>query len=309
MTTPLEHYPDLAVALGVSDLYFKREDLHPYGSHKGRSIPVMIEKYRYEGDTRFAVSSSGNAALAAAMYIQKINKEIAQQDSTKPLLDLDIFVGNHVDDHKYEKLLAYANDHIRILKKERPLQALNQAMNDGMRSLRQSTDDNALVGYNSLAEELAQSFSNKKPADGLSAIFVGTSSGTTAQALASYFLKSAGASSAKKIPQIHITQTSSCHPIADGLNSYDGPDELSDADAITDITAYRKNDIIPLIQKTGGSGWFATNEAIETARILVKKHTNLDISTNSALSVVGVMQAVYSGHKIEGAVVCLICGE
>ena len=313
MTTPLEHYPDLAAALGVSDLYFKREDMHPYGSHKGRSIPVMIEKYRYEGDTRFAVSSSGNAALAASMYIQKINKEMAQQDSTKPLLDLDIFVGNHVDDHKYEKLLAYADDHIRILKKERPLQALNQAMNEGMRSLRQSTDDNALIGYNSLAEELAESFSKKRPADGLGAIFVGTSSGTTAQALAQYFLKSVGkessAGSAKKIPQIHIIQTSSCHPIADGLNSYDGPDELSDAGAITDITAYRKNDLIPLIQRAGGSGWFATNEAIETARILVKKHTDLDISTNSALSVVGVMQAVYSGHKIEGAVVCLICGE
>ena len=313
MTTPLEHYPDLAAALGVSDLYFKREDLHPYGSHKGRSIPVMIERYRYEGDTRFTVSSSGNAALAAAIYIQKLNKEIAQQDSTKPLLDLDIFVGNHVAEHKYQKLLAYADDHIRILKKERPLQALNQAMNEGMRSLRQSTDDNALIGYNSLAEELSESFSKKRQADSLGAIFVGTSSGTTAQALAQYFLKSANkessVGSAKKIPQIHIIQTSSCHPIADGLNSYDGPDEPSDAGAITDITAYRKNDLVPLIQRTGGSGWFATNEAIETARILVKKHTDLDISTNSALSVVGVMQAVYSGHKIEGAVICLICGE
>jgi threonine dehydratase len=313
MTTPLEHYPDLATALGVSDLYFKREDLHPYGSHKGRSIPVMIEKYRYEGDARFAVSSSGNAALAAAMYIQKINREIAANDSTARSIDLDIFVGNHVAEHKYEKLLAYADDHIRVLKKERPLQALNQAMNDGMRSLRQSTDDNALVGYNSLAQELAESFSKKRPVDRLGAIFVGTSSGTTAQALAQYFLRSAdkdsAAGSIKKIPQIHIIQTSSCHPIADGLNSYDGPDEPSDADAITDITAYRKNELVPLIPKTGGSGWFATNEAIETARILVKKHTSLDISTNSALSVVGVMQAVYSGHKIEGAVVCLICGE
>ena len=33
----------------MKDLYFKREDLHPYGSHKGRSITVMIDIYIKEG--------------------------------------------------------------------------------------------------------------------------------------------------------------------------------------------------------------------------------------------------------------------
>ena len=315
MTTPLEHYPDLANALNVSDLYFKREDMHPYGSHKGRSIPVMIELYRNQGETRFALSSSGNAALAAAMYVQKLNsayfsqlKQKNNQVGPSTFLDLDIFVGNHVASHKFDKLLKYADDHIRILKKERPLQALTQAMNEGVRSLRQSTDENALIGYKSLAEELAESFSEKEK---LGAIFIGTSSGTTAEALAKYFLQVKGADStaSKTLPQIHIIQTSSCHPIVDGLNSYDGPDEDSIADAITDITGYRKADIVPLIQKTGGAGWFATNENIEAALELVKKYTNLDISTNSALSVAGVMQAVYAGHQIDGAVVCMICGE
>ena len=69
--TPLEAYPKLAKAIGVNRLYFKREDLHPYGSHKGRSIPVMIDKYFKAGDRRFANSSSGNAALAAAKYIKE----------------------------------------------------------------------------------------------------------------------------------------------------------------------------------------------------------------------------------------------
>ncbi len=305
MTTPLEQYSDLAEAIGVTDLYFKREDLGPYGSHKGRSIPVMIEVYRNQGDSRFAISSSGNAALAAAIHIQKLNKEKIEQGmhtagggTDDSLLELDIFVGNHVAEHKYQKLLAYADDYIRILKKERPLQALTQAMNDGMRSLRQSTDDLALKGYESLAEELGT-------VENVGAVFIGTSSGTTAQAIATYFLNK----SRKHIPQVHIVQTSSCHPLSDGLNSYDGPDEPSTADAITDITAYRKNDLIPLIQKIGGSGWFATNEDIETAQILVEKHTGLNISTNSALSVAGAIQAIYAGHKIEGSIVCLICGE
>jgi threonine dehydratase len=162
-----------------------------------------------------------------------------------------------------------------------------------MRSLRQSTDDTALIGYESLAEELAEA----------GTIFIGTSSGTTAQALAGYFIKN-------KLPiQVHIVQTSSCHPMSDAFGMYEGPDERSDADAIVDITAQRKIALVPLIEKTGSRGWFATNENIRTAQELVKKHTGLDISTNSALSVAGAIQAAYAGHEIKGPVICIICGD
>ena len=327
MTTPLESYPDLAQAIGVSSLYFKREDMHPYGSHKGRSIPHMIDEYRSRGETRFAISSSGNAALAAAMHIKKLNErtnevheESLGNDDFSPL-ELDIFVGNHIAPNKEDKLKAYASEYIRILKKERPLQALTEAMHSGARSLRQSTDDLALVGYESLGQEIADAFSQKgktkssksnvKSEEKIGAIFIGTSSGTTAQALASFFLNKAQANeSPVSTPQIHIVQTSTCHPLADAFNSYDGPtEEYSDADAITDITALRKIALTPLIEKTGGSGWYATNEDIETAQMLVKKHAGIDISPNSALSVVGAMQSVYAGHNIDGAVICLICGE
>jgi threonine dehydratase len=291
MTTPLEHYPELASAIGVADLYFKREDLHPYGSHKGRSIPVMIDTYYDTGDREFAISSSGNAALAAAIHVQ-----------SKPDCNLNIFVGNHVSPTKLErieKVAATANGRIRILTKERPLQALTQAISEGRRSLRQSTDDVALVGYQSLAEELATAAQSDK----IAALFIGTSSGTTAQALATYF-------NAKKLNiQVHIVQTSSCHPLAQEFTPYDGPDERSRADAIVDITAQRTSALIPLIEKTGGSGWIATNEDIDAARELVREHTQLDISTNSALSIVGAMKSTYIDYEIDGAVVCMICGE
>jgi threonine dehydratase len=308
--TALEHYPALAEAIGLSDLYFKREDMHPYGSHKGRSIPVIIDAYYKKGDRRFAISSSGNAALAAALYVNELNSHLFTQvkrpdseiSSTGPInpdiIDLNIFVGNHVAPNKLEKLKKIAGasesgNHIRILVKERPLQALTQAANEGVRSLRQSTDDTALIGYESLAKELAEA----------GAIFIGTSSGTTAQALAEYFIKN-------KLPiQVHIVQTSSCHPIADAFGMYEGPDERSDADAIVDITAQRKSALVPLIEKTGGRGWFATNENIRTAQELTKKHAKLDISTNSALSVVGAIQAAYAGYEISGPVICLICGD
>ncbi len=302
--TPLKKYPELAKALGVSDLYFKREDLHPFGSHKGRSIPIMIDHYYQNGNRQFAISSSGNAALAAALYIQEINSKNSQP------AELDIFVGRHIAPHKLEKLKTLAtggdtinrvstkgdNNPIRVLIKERPLQALTEAIQEGKRSLRQSTDDTALLGYESLAKELAE-------VKGIGAVFIGTSSGTTAQALAEYFLK-------EKLPiQVHIVQTSSCHPMSAEFENYDGPDEDSVADAIVDQTALRRTKLVPLIKKTSGYAWVASNDNIETALSLTEKNTGLQISTNSALSVAGVAQAIYRSWEIKGGVVCLICGE
>lgn len=290
MLTPQEKYPDLAKVIGFDNLYFKREDMHPYGSHKGRSIPVMMDTYYKAGERNFAISSSGNAGLASALYTKELNSKNKEQ------ANLDIYVGNHVNQNKLAKLQKLTDEHIRIFKKERPLQALNLAVQEGKRTLRQSVDDTALIGYESLAKELAG-------IKDLGAVFVGTSSGTTAQALAQYFLD-------KKLKvQIHIVQTSSCHPMSSAFESYDGPDEPSIADAIVDQTALRKDKLISLIQKTGGRGWFATNENIITAQELTLKHAGLNISTNSALSVVGAMQASYAGYEIKGAVVCLICGE
>jgi threonine dehydratase len=319
--TPLEAYPKLAKAIGVDKLYFKREDLHPYGSHKGRSIPVMIDQYLKAGDRRFAISSSGNAALAAALHIKKLGArslELGVKSANSPVIpakagiqsqttdneepiSLDIFIGQHASPHKAARLKELADEHIRVLIKERPLQALTQAVNEGVRSLRQSTDDTALIGYESLARELASNpaFQNRSDLS----VFIGTSSGTTSQALAAYFLK-------EKLPiQIHIVQTSSCHPLADAFESYDGPDEASLADAITDITARRKDALIPLIKKTGGRSWVATNDDIKAAQELTSKNTGLEISTNSALSVAGAMKAVELGYELGETVVCMICGE
>ena len=292
--TPLESYPELAAAVGMKEILLKREDLHPYGSHKGRSIPVMIDRYVAAGDRRFAISSSGNAALAAALYVRELNA------AEKGPIELDIFVGNHVAPHKLEKLKALADDSIRVLVKERPLQALTQAIDEGARSLRQSTDDAALIGYESLAKELA---AEKKLASNGTAVFMGTSSGTTAQALAEYFSKNG-------LPiQVHIIQTSSCHPMADAFETYEGPDERSTAEAITDITARRKDTLVPLIKKTGGHGWVVTNDDIRLAQDLAKKHAKVDLSPNGVLGIAGAIKAATADFNLPSIVICIVGGE
>lgn len=315
MITPQESYHDLAQNLGLSSVFLKREDLHPYGSHKGRSIPLMIDKYISQGYKHFAISSSGNAALAAGLYIKKLNGnggnnlkkkkgeektgDKKKDDSKK--ITLEIFAGKKINENKLKKLEALKDNNIFLSLQDRPLQALfikiqNSSPEQPICSLRQSNDDTALEGYNSLAEELLC-------IPNLKAVFVGTSSGTTAQAFAEYFSKN------KKKVEMHIVQTSSCHPIADAFINNNKNDERSIADAIVDHTAIRKDKLVSLIKENGGNAYAVNNEEIKMAQKLSEKYTGVSISTNSALSLAGLMQAVYTGKKWKGAVACLICGD
>jgi cysteine synthase len=279
MVTPNEIQTDLAKALQVDNLYFKREDLHPFGSHKGRSIPIMIDSHLRNGFTHFAISSSGNASLAAGLYIKELDKDIR----------LDILVGQNISTRKLNKLKELENQYIKVTVHDRPIQTLfNLTKDQNVKPLRQSIDDTSLLGYEDLAYELTR-------IKDLKAVFIGTSSGTTAQALGKYF------KSKKKSIEIHIVQTSSCHPMIEDVSI----DEISIADAIVDIAAIRKDRILEIIK----NGWIANNEQIISAQEITKKYTGLDISTNSALSVAGLMQAIYIGKKWQGSIVCMICGD
>ena len=161
-----------------------------------------------------------------------------------------------------------------------------------IQSLRQSNDESALVGYTELADELL-----KIPK--LAAVFIGTSSGTTAQALAEHF------PTGKHSVEVHIVQTSSCHPIADHFVENFSSEEKSIADAIVDTTAFRKGAVLGSV----AGGWIATNEHIKAAQDIAERTTGLTISTNSALSIAGLMQAVYTGREFDGAIACMICGD
>jgi len=290
MKTPQQTYTPLNEALGC-EVFLKREDLHKYKSQKGRSIPIMIKRYAKDGHTHFVISSSGNAAIAAALAAQNHNRNNPQLPIT-----LDIFIGQNIDPKKQQILERECNgDGIIIKQVERPKQHAFQIDKSGeAKSLRQSTDDLALEGYLSLAQDLS-----KIP--NLQAVFVPTSSGTTAQGLALGF-KELG----KEI-QIHVVQTTSVHPISDEFDSVESSED-SDAGAIVDKIAHRKAALVDEIKTSGGHGWIVTNDQIKNARRLVRETTKIDISANSALAVAGLQKALTSDWKWDGVVACLITG-
>jgi threonine synthase len=310
MKTPQLSYPQLSEALGTTaEVFLKREDLHNYGSHKGRSIPLMIKKYFDIGQRNFVISSSGNAALAALLYTENHNKN----NSGDPI-KLQIFVGKKIDQGKLSNLSPQGgsalggnlNSFVNIDQVDNPKQqAFKLDKNGTHKLLRQSTDDSALEGYTELAEELNH-------IDNLSAIFIPTSSGTTAQALGKAFEK------LKNKPQIHIVQTDFCHPIVEsisvipakaGIQSSIIKVDRSIAGAIVDKIAHRKNQVVETIKQSNGSGWIVSDEEIKQAMNLVKKTCSIDISPNSSLSVAGLKKAINNEWKWNGPVVCLITGQ
>lgn len=298
MKTPQFPYPALAAALDVPAVWLKREDLHHFGSHKGRSIPNMMDHYIHKaGVVDFVISSSGNAALAAALATTHHN----ENNPTKPIT-LTIFVGQNIATKKMARLTALADGRIKIEQVANPKQQAFQVEKSGAaKFLRQSTDDLALIGYHELAKELDH-------IPNLAAIFIPTSSGTTAQAIGEAF------AALSQKPQIHIVQTAAVHPIADALQStklpvaaLSEPNE-SIAGAIVDKIAHRKANVVAAVLDSKGAGWIVSDDEIRAAMALVKKTTEIDISPNSALSVAGLAQARRQGWAAEGTVVCLITG-
>lgn len=289
--------PKLAKALGLkTELFLKREDQHPFGSHKGRSIPKMIEKYVAEGRRDFVISSSGNAALAAAMATNEYNAKNNEKISLK------IFVGENIPKDKMEMIKKEMTKNVALEQVANPKQStFLEEKNKQAKNLRQSTDDSALIGYEDLAKELAE-------IKNLAAVFVPTSSGTTAQGLWLSFKKFG------LKPQIHIVQTEACHPIIDGTKDtkykiLNTKYKSSLADAIVDKVAHRKEKVLAALNESNGAGWVANDEEIKTAVALAEQTEGVKISSNSALSLVGFKKALEQGRKFSGPVVLLITGR
>jgi len=292
-TTELQEVPRLARKLGLLKLYLKREDKHPYGSQKGRSIPYLIDLYAKEGFEKFAISSSGNAGLASGLYIQEKNKSIEK------LISLDIFIGEKIDSAKEKFLREKLTDkNIRIVKTERPKQELiKKTANGDVKSLRQSTDENALVGYFDLASELIL-------VEGLSDIFIGASSGTASEGIATgLFQKHSYISN-------HIVQTSGCHTLAQAVFPKKvWETEESIAGAIVDNIGHRKERVAKYVKKSKGSAWVVSNKEIREAIEMLSKTEKIKLTTNGVLPIAGLIQAVKEGREFKGAVVCVVGGK
>ncbi len=296
MKTPQKPIPELQKILHTQgEIWFKFENKHHLGSHKGRSIPAMIDAELKSGQTNFVISSSGNAALAALRHVTTKNKSRSEN-----FISLHIFVGRRIGEQKLAKLEAEKSSKITIEQVDNPKQSAFQwaEKNDGY-NLRASMSEIALAGYETLSEEL-----NK--IENLQSVFVATSSGTAAVGLGLGFKKTVAH------PQIHIVQTTSCHPIADFIlkkTDLENSQEPSLADAIVDKIGHRKEELEKIVKESGGTAWIIGNKEIAEALEFASEYAGEKLTANSALALAGLIAAQKNNRLPEGNAVCIIGGD
>lgn len=140
--TPLTDASALAAELGLRSLWIKREDHNPSHSHKDRGLLYQVAAHRRAGATSFVLSSSGNAAVAAA-------RACAAHGS-----QLIAFVHPGTAPAKLGRLLLSSCVVVETLRPSNFARYAHRVF--GLPDLRGTRDPLAPRGYRSLAAELVE---------------------------------------------------------------------------------------------------------------------------------------------------------
>lgn len=280
-------YPSPLQKVGDSDSYFflKRDDLLDLGCSKQRSIPFMIDQYISQGARKFAISSSGNAALVSAFCA-------LQNNSVEELkILLSGHESFHISDEKIQKFISllhlpvsiedfrkgfiYKNIHFQLV--DNPKQKAFQLGNDGYINLRGSTDDSSLWGFASLAFEIDAQCPQ------CDALFIPASSGTTVAGIYEGF-KSMG----KSIP-IHVVQTTKTNALINKITQRTDIELDHPAQSIVDIVGHRRSEIETIINETKGAGWIINKQQVLQAKSIISSY-GVQLSYDSSLTYAAFMQ-------------------
>lgn len=266
----------------IDGIYFKCEFMNSTGSHKDRALAFQVRKLQEKGISKAVISSSGNAAISAAYFCNLAG------------IKLNIFISSKINKNK---LTALKELNCQILETQKPVSdSIKFARKYNVYNLRQSTDPNAAMGYESIAYEIFQK--NILP----DAIFIPVSSGTLLVGIAAGFAKIGHSVS------IHAVQTDLVHPISELFDkNFEAANKKSLADAIVARYTPRENEIIKVIRQTNGWGWVITNDEMEKGRSWLLSH-NLNCSYEGAAAVTALWKARNQKREFKNPV-CLLTGK
>ncbi len=236
--TPLQEHPGLAAWAGVERLSMKREDLNPTGSHKDRGAVEQIKACVESGQRVAVISSSGNAALAAATYGSRGGVTVVALLSprTEP-----------------GRVVALRRAGGRVLVTEKPINyGIRLARVCGWPDLRPSQSEDAVRGFRSLGKELAEELS-------AGAAVVGyASSGTTYQAIGEVLVERGDRLA------LHPVQAG----LVNGLSREFGRQGDGRRSLVGDLgvkVSTRTETVSALVRGSGGQAWWVDDVAIAEA--------------------------------------------
>jgi len=285
--TPLEDAEELGRALGIPRLWLKREDHSPTGSHKARCLSLLCSALAASGGRQAVISSSGNAAVAAAAY------------SSLRGIRLLSLVSPRTPRVKLIQLRGYPG---LIVLSDQPVALLHHAVDRWqLADLRGSVNPLAPNAYRGIAAELVET---GPPG----AVFLFSSSGASALGLAQGFdqLLSPG-----DRPQLHVVEG---WPGGEMTRPwYPGARSSSDPETHLGEFGARRSRLAPAVRRavrrSGGRGWRVA--AAEAAEIwAVARRHGLETSWEGLAALAAMRRAAADGavHR-DGIWIAVLTGD
>jgi threonine synthase len=263
------------------ELVLKREDENPTGSLKDRGMAYLISWAKSLGKEKAVLSSSGNAAIAAAEYCRLGG------------ISLTVFVSPKIEAGKLAKLREKG---VEIITSERPIsEAVKFSRREGVLNLRPSKSKFGPEGYQTIAFELAEGQGM------IEDIFIPVSSGVALTGIAEGFKKLGF------LPRLHVCQPAAVCPLASFFTKDFQPEESSLAQALVAKYTPLKQRVISLVKESGGTGWVISNKEIQTAGEDLSEK-GIITSAEGALAYAAWKKAEANGWPV-GKAACLLTGK
>ena len=192
--TKEENFSKLGRKLNLPNFYLKREDLNPLGSFKVRGLAYQISRAWQNRKREFSISSTGNAALAAAALCHKAN--------------LKLFIFFHPrpkSKEKREKILKKIksfNPEKIFLEKEPTKRCQEFSKAKKIYNLTPSSDIYSFEGFKSIGFEIFERILENEKLEDL-AIFSFSSSGSSLIGMGESFRFLAKKNFLKKLPRFY----------------------------------------------------------------------------------------------------------
>jgi len=285
-------------------VYFKREDQNPTGSHKARSVAYRLSLLRQQGKAKAVISSSGNAALAVAAY------------GVLTGIDYYILVSPDTQIGKLAKLaeLASGCSRLHLAVSSRAMRFANYlSAKHGMANLRPSLDDEALVGFESIAYELYEQWQSQGEQH-LGHIFTLSSSGSSLLGIKQGFDRLVQSGSLSSVPALHLVQTEDACGMAQAMGAANLGAKTKEYQSQTVRNlgvkqSARTSQVIEAVQQTKGQAWIISWAEIKAQQAWLA-HQGIQISWEGCASLAA---AVKLGQQAPLAdrlgIVCILSGQ
>jgi threonine synthase len=284
--TPLEPAEALGADLGIPSLRLKREDHSPTGSHKARYLGYLCSVLVASGVRQAVISSSGNAAIAAAAY------------ATLGGIRLLSLVSPRTPRVKLEQLRNYPQ--LTVLS-DRPVALLHHAVqNWGLADLRGSVNPLAPNAYRGLAKELLEEAE-------LAGVFLFSSSGAAALGLSQGFAQLLEPAAR---PQLHVVEGA---PGGELTRPWYSSESHPQGDSRLGELGSRRSRLAPAVRRavreSGGRGWRVGASELEEVRELGSRH-GLGTSWEGIAALAAMRQSFSeAGPRRDGSWLAVLTGD